>query len=82
MPAPRVEPSKYKANGKQKRRATMVTQLYKLSGDILLMSFLEKMARAEKATLELIAVKKPNQVKESSVAEAMATPTITGKRER
>lgn len=50
--------------------------------DIRFMRFLEKMARPAKAALDAIAVEKPSQVKESSVAEARATPAMMGMRAR
>ena len=40
------------------------------------------MARAEKATLDAIAVEKPSQEKDSSVADARATPPMMGRRAR
>tara|TARA_B110000902_G_C14136324_1_gene524004 strand:+ start:821 stop:985 length:165 start_codon:yes stop_codon:yes gene_type:complete len=42
------------------------------------MSFFEKMARALNATLLAMAVEKPSHEKDSSVAEANATPPIMG----
>ena len=64
--------SKRPTKGMQKSREMMVTKLYRLSGLILLISFLLKMARAEKATLDAMAVENPSQVKDSSVADANA----------
>lgn len=42
----------------------------------------EKMFRAVKAKLEVIAERKPSHVNETSETEAMTTPATTGKRER
>lgn len=47
----------------------------------LFMESLEKIFRAVKAKLEVIAERKPSQVKETSETEAMTTPATTGKRE-
>lgn len=53
-----------------------------MSGDISDISFLLKIALAANATFEDIAVRKPNHVNDNSVAEASATPPMTGIKER
>ena len=78
MPAASVDPSNAITNGMQNSSDTIVTKLYRFSGLIFAMSFLLKMALAENATLEAIAVLKPSHVKDSSVADASATPPMMG----
>ena len=53
-----------------------------MSGVISDISFLLKIALAANATFEDIAVRKPNHVNDNSVAEASATPPMTGIKER
>ena len=45
---------------------------------MVLMAFFDHTARNPKVTLDPIAVKNPNQLKDSSAAEANATPTMMG----
>ena len=52
--------------------------MYRFSGPMRLMSFFEKMARAENATLDAMAVLNPSQLKDNSVADASATPPMMG----
>jgi hypothetical protein len=73
-----VDPSKINTNGMQNMSETIVTKLYRFSGDMRDMSFLLKMARAENATLLAIAHENPSHVNDSSVADASATPPMTG----
>ena len=66
----------------QKARAMSATQLYTLMEERFDMRGLLLMARPANEILEPMAVRKPSQVKLSSLALATATPTMTGKRER
>ena len=52
--------------------------MYRFTADMRFIRFLEKMARPANATLDAMAVVKPNQVKDSSVADASATPAMMG----
>ena len=78
MPAASADPSNITTNGMQNSSDTMVTKLYRLSGLMRAMSFFEKMARAENATLDAMAVLNPSQLKDRSVADASATPPMIG----